>query len=76
MYQSPGAPYQNDYYRRLLAQRQERTEIRKATNRTAWTVFIGILLMVRILPAIGLIIINAPSLPPSRITTRSSPLRG
>jgi uncharacterized protein len=54
MYQSPGAPYQNDYYRRLLAQRQERTEIRKATNRTAWTVFIGILLMVRILPAIGL----------------------
>jgi membrane protease YdiL (CAAX protease family) len=54
MYQSPGAPYPNDYYRHLVAQRQERTAIRRTANRTAWTVLIGIWLMSGVLRAIGL----------------------
>lgn len=63
MYQSPGAPYQNDYYRRLLAQRQERTAIRKAANRTAWTVFLGIMMMSSVLPAIGMTYLKASGIP-------------
>lgn len=63
MYHSPGAPIQNDYYRRLLAERQERTEIRKASNRTSLTVVAGILLMAEILPTAAFIYLKSAGIP-------------
>jgi membrane protease YdiL (CAAX protease family) len=59
MYQSPGAPNRNNYYLHLMAQRQERTEIRKSANRTAWTVLIGIWMMSGVLPTLGMLYLKA-----------------